>query len=137
VLLSIVQFDIQLPAKLNASIRKFCNPLDNACRCDKETIPIPFLLKGELYANRLVSFRYYSACRAKQRFQLHADRHDNDSFRQGIQQLLCRVPRRDYSMHTCLLTGVLDMDPNDAILESAPESERWDPVPGSTGLNST
>jgi hypothetical protein len=31
------------------------------------------------------------------------------------------------------LTGEPDMDPNDAILESAPESERWDPVPGSTG----
>lgn len=31
------------------------------------------------------------------------------------------------------LTGVQDMDPKDAILESAPESERWDPVPGSTG----
>ena len=31
------------------------------------------------------------------------------------------------------LTGVADMDPKDAILESAPESERWDPVPGSTG----
>ena len=31
------------------------------------------------------------------------------------------------------LTGVLDEDPNDVILESAPESERWDPVPGSTG----
>jgi hypothetical protein len=31
------------------------------------------------------------------------------------------------------LTGVPDEDPNDAILESAPESERWDPVAGSTG----
>ena len=31
------------------------------------------------------------------------------------------------------LTGVPEMDPNEAILESAPESERWDPVPGSTG----
>ena len=31
------------------------------------------------------------------------------------------------------LTGVPDMDPKDAILEAAPESERWDPVPGSTG----
>ncbi|HEX5397715.1 MAG TPA: hypothetical protein VFY06_01550 [Verrucomicrobiae bacterium] len=31
------------------------------------------------------------------------------------------------------LTGVPDMDPKDAILESAPESERWDPVPGSAG----
>ena len=32
------------------------------------------------------------------------------------------------------LTGVPDMDPQDAILEAAPESERWDPVPGSTGI---
>ena len=31
------------------------------------------------------------------------------------------------------LTGVEDEDPNDVILESAPESERWDPLPGSTG----
>jgi hypothetical protein len=31
------------------------------------------------------------------------------------------------------LTGVPGMDPRDAILESASESERWDPVPGSTG----
>jgi len=31
------------------------------------------------------------------------------------------------------LTGVPDTDPKDAILESVPESERWDPVPGSTG----
>jgi len=31
------------------------------------------------------------------------------------------------------LTGVPGMDPSDAILESAPESERWDPVHGSTG----
>ncbi len=31
------------------------------------------------------------------------------------------------------LTGGPDADPNEAILESAPESERWDPVHGSTG----
>ena len=31
------------------------------------------------------------------------------------------------------LTGVPDVDPKYAIIESAPESERWDPVPGSTG----
>jgi hypothetical protein len=31
------------------------------------------------------------------------------------------------------LTGDSDTDPNEAVLESAPESERWDPVPGSTG----
>jgi hypothetical protein len=31
------------------------------------------------------------------------------------------------------LTGEPDVDPKEALLESAPESERWDPVPGSTG----
>ena len=31
------------------------------------------------------------------------------------------------------MTGEPDADPKEAILESAPESERWDPVPGSTG----
>jgi hypothetical protein len=31
------------------------------------------------------------------------------------------------------LTGEPDMDPKQAALESVPESERWDPVPGSTG----
>jgi hypothetical protein len=31
------------------------------------------------------------------------------------------------------LTGEPDTDPKEAVLESTPESERWDPVPGSTG----
>lgn len=31
------------------------------------------------------------------------------------------------------LTGEPEIDPKEAMLESAPESERWDPVPGSTG----
>jgi len=31
------------------------------------------------------------------------------------------------------LTGEPEMNPKEAALESAPESERWDPVPGSTG----
>ena len=31
------------------------------------------------------------------------------------------------------LTGEPDIDPKEELLESAPESERWDPVPGSTG----
>jgi hypothetical protein len=31
------------------------------------------------------------------------------------------------------LTGEPDMDPKEALLEAAPESERWDPLPGSTG----
>jgi hypothetical protein len=31
------------------------------------------------------------------------------------------------------LTGEPAMDPKEALLESVPESERWDPLPGSTG----
>jgi len=31
------------------------------------------------------------------------------------------------------LTGNPDIDPKEALLESAPESERWDPVPGTKG----
>ena len=31
------------------------------------------------------------------------------------------------------LTGEPEIDPKEALLESVPESERWDPVPGSTG----
>jgi hypothetical protein len=31
------------------------------------------------------------------------------------------------------LTGDANADPNEAALETAPESERWDSVPGSTG----
>jgi hypothetical protein len=31
------------------------------------------------------------------------------------------------------LTGEPDTDPKEAALESAPESERWDPLPGSAG----
>ncbi len=31
------------------------------------------------------------------------------------------------------LAGESDTDPNDVIREAAPESKRWDPVPGSTG----
>ena len=31
------------------------------------------------------------------------------------------------------LTGDSDTDSNEAVLESTPESERWDPVPGSEG----
>jgi hypothetical protein len=31
------------------------------------------------------------------------------------------------------LTGEPDIDPNDAVLEAAPESARWEPVYGSTG----
>ena len=38
----------------------------------------------------------------------------------------CEEARRE-------LTGEPDKEPTEAALESAPESERWDPVPGSTG----
>jgi hypothetical protein len=31
------------------------------------------------------------------------------------------------------LTGGSDIDPKETLLEAAPESERWDPLPGSTG----
>lgn len=31
------------------------------------------------------------------------------------------------------LTDGSDQNPDEAVLEAAPESERWDPVPGSTG----
>ena len=32
------------------------------------------------------------------------------------------------------LTGDQEIDPRDALLASAPESERWDPLPGSVGI---
>ena len=31
------------------------------------------------------------------------------------------------------LTGATDIDPKEELLESVPDSERWDPLPGSTG----
>jgi hypothetical protein len=43
------------------------------------------------------------------------------------------VSKSDWEQAKQELTGEPDMDPKEAILESAPESERWDPVPGSTG----
>jgi hypothetical protein len=43
------------------------------------------------------------------------------------------VSKSDWEQAKRELTGVPDTDPKEAILESAPESERWDPVPGSTG----
>src|SRR5450432_272890 len=39
----------------------------------------------------------------------------------------------DFAQAKRELTGQTDVDPKTAMLESAPESERWDPVPGSTG----
>jgi hypothetical protein len=43
------------------------------------------------------------------------------------------VSKSDLEQAKRELTGEPDMDPKAAVLESAPESERWDPVPGSTG----
>jgi len=45
---------------------------------------------------------------------------------EGVSKSECEEARRE-------LTGEADTDPKEAALESAPESERWDPVPGSTG----
>ena len=43
------------------------------------------------------------------------------------------VSKSDWEQAKRELTGDSDMDPQEEVLESAPESERWDPVPGSTG----
>jgi hypothetical protein len=43
------------------------------------------------------------------------------------------VSKSDWEQAKRELTGEPDTDPNSAILESAAESERWDPVPGSAG----
>ena len=43
------------------------------------------------------------------------------------------VSKSDWEQAKRELTGEPDTDPNEEALESAPESERWDPVPGSTG----
>jgi hypothetical protein len=43
------------------------------------------------------------------------------------------VSKSDWEQAKRELTGGPDMDPTEAALEAAPESERWDPVPGSTG----
>jgi hypothetical protein len=43
------------------------------------------------------------------------------------------VSKSDWEQAKRELTGGSDMDPNEALLETAPESERWDPVSGSTG----
>jgi hypothetical protein len=45
---------------------------------------------------------------------------------QDVSNSECEEARRE-------LTGEPDTDPREGVLESAPESERWDPVPGSTG----
>jgi hypothetical protein len=43
------------------------------------------------------------------------------------------VSKSDWEQAKRELTGDSDPDPNEAVLESVLESERWDPVPGSTG----
>jgi hypothetical protein len=43
------------------------------------------------------------------------------------------VSKSDWMQAKLELTGESNPDPKEAALESAPESERWDPVPGSTG----
>lgn len=44
-----------------------------------------------------------------------------------------QVSKSDWEQARRELTAEPNLDPNEAALESAPESERWDPVPGSTG----
>ena len=43
------------------------------------------------------------------------------------------VSKSDWEQAKRELTGDPDADPKEAALDTAPESERWDPVPGSTG----
>ena len=43
------------------------------------------------------------------------------------------VPQADYERAKRELTGEADMDRQEAMLESIPETKRWDPMPGSTG----
>ncbi len=42
-------------------------------------------------------------------------------------------PHTDYEQAKRELKGRADIDGQDTVLESIPESQRWDPVPGSTG----
>jgi hypothetical protein len=44
-----------------------------------------------------------------------------------------QVTQADYERAKRELTGGSDIDRQDALLESLPESKRWDPVPGSEG----
>ncbi len=43
------------------------------------------------------------------------------------------VSKSDWNEAKRQMTGESGVDPKDQLLESAPESERWDPVHGSTG----
>lgn len=44
-----------------------------------------------------------------------------------------QASKADWEQAKRELTGQPDADPKEVGLEAAPESERWDPVPGSTG----
>lgn len=44
-----------------------------------------------------------------------------------------QVSKSDWDQARQELTGDPGMDPKEAVLDSAPESERWDSAPGSTG----
>lgn len=48
-------------------------------------------------------------------------------------RLATSVTQADYQQAKRELTGESDIDGQDAILDSLPESKRWDPVPGSEG----
>lgn len=54
-----------------------------------------------------------------------------------LAEIAGRVPAQptevDYEQAERELTGGAEMDVDEEILEAMPESERWDPVPGSTG----
>ena len=43
------------------------------------------------------------------------------------------VSKADWELAKRELTGEPGVDPQDAAMDAVPESERWDPVPGSTG----
>jgi hypothetical protein len=43
------------------------------------------------------------------------------------------LSKSDWEQAKRELTGGCDLDPHEALLEAAPESERWDPLPGSPG----
>jgi hypothetical protein len=43
------------------------------------------------------------------------------------------VSKSDWDQARRELTGNSDTEPNEAALEAVPESERWDPIPGSVG----
>src|SRR6266478_9398253 len=44
-----------------------------------------------------------------------------------------RPTKADYQQAKCKLTGEEEIDPQEKNVESLPESEGWDPVPGSSG----